>query len=731
MRENSGRNERRTCKSLVHAVLICMLLSLWCAGQDTSLTITTKPPQVQYVSGGSLYVEGLSHNRWVARNWTFASHPVAHDWDLPAFEIGVKTDPAAMGVPPIELSEWRFVQAQELPDTARSARHAVVTLSSMRMPVTVKVHTVLDGTSVLIRWLEITNESNASIALMSVAPLAGQLWPPSSHIELGHATREDCCEGWFGWNKLPLGMTRFHHEIGLSADHPYFILRNEQDREYFFAQLEWPLNRVMEFNNSGKGISFQMGPAAATALRIIGPYETIDTPKMHVGHTKGDFDNAVQDMLDHIRRSVLLPRKANLAYRIETLMPEDWPFTLYRGTQFNETNIKKFLKAASQLGVEVFILDGPMWCANYGEWLTPQKQEFPNGLSPIVDYAHNHHMLFGLYVEPEGGRDGYTSMEHGLTIGPWRNSEVYRQHPYWFKGNMVLDLGDPAPEAYMQSELEKIIRQYPIDLYRNDFNSPLQGEGTWTQRGSFVDSDYWRHYAALDRVFDHIHADFPDLILQQASAGGTRLDLGTVSRFPEDYTSDDVTIGHVYRMLSGISVYLPPEALVTPIGMAPRQQLPDLDTMLRSIYALGNTPFIFNSLIPKDAEHITPELRAKFLHYTKMYQNFIRPMLATDKVYHIAPVNADGGVESGNWFAMEFTSPDQHKGWAVVIRLSDDSSQSYLLKLRGLDSSKDRKITVDSTGGTRTVSAGSAERDGLRIQPARNTRSELLLFNVQ
>jgi hypothetical protein len=420
---------------------------------------------VQYVSGGSLYVEGLSHNRWVARNWTFASHPVAHDWDLPAFEIGVKTDPAAMGVPPIELSEWRFVQAQELPDTARSARHAVVTLSSMRMPVTVKVHTVLDGTSVLIRWLEITNESNASIALMSVAPLAGQLWPPSSHIELGHPTREDCCEGWFGWNKLPLGMTRFHHEIGLSADHPYFILRNEQDREYFFAQLEWPLNRVMEFNNSGKGISFQMGPAAATALRIIGPHETIDTPKMHVGHTKGDFDNAVQDMLDHIRRSVLLPRKANLAYRIETLMPEDWPFTLYRGTQFNETNIKKFLNAASQLGVEVFILDGPMWCANYGEWLTPQKQEFPNGLSPIVDYAHNHHMLFGLYVEPEGGRDGYTSMEHGLTIGPWRNSEVYRQHPYWFKGNMVLDLGDPAAEAYMQSELEKIIRALDGNCY--------------------------------------------------------------------------------------------------------------------------------------------------------------------------------------------------------------------------------------------------------------------------
>jgi len=114
-----------------------------------------------------------------------------------------------------------------------------------------------------------------------------------------------------------------------------------------------------------------------------------------------------------------------------------------------------------------------------------------------------------------------------------------------------------------------------------------------------------------------------------------------------------------------------------------------------------------------------------------MYRDFIRPMLATDKVYHIARVNADGGVESGNWFAMEFTSPDRHKGWAVVIRLSNDASQNYLLKLRGLDSTKNYNITFDSTGATRAVSARFAEREGLPIQLGTNTRSELLLFKIQ
>lgn len=80
MRGNGGGGDkRRTCRSFIHVVLMCILLSLCGIGQDTSITITAKPPHIQYASGGNLYVEALSHNRWVARNWTFASHPVAHD----------------------------------------------------------------------------------------------------------------------------------------------------------------------------------------------------------------------------------------------------------------------------------------------------------------------------------------------------------------------------------------------------------------------------------------------------------------------------------------------------------------------------------------------------------------------------------------------------------------------------------------------------------------------------
>ena len=189
------------------------------------------------------------------------------------------------------------------------ARHAVVELSSTQLPITIKVHTLLDGTAVLTRWLEITNHSAKSMALTGLFPLAGQLWSGSATADVGYATHAECCwEGWFGWQRLTPGTNRIQQEHGLSFDHPYFLLHNETRGDYFFAELEWPLNRVIEFYNHD-GVSFKMGPTAANALRVLAPGETVTSPRLHLGHTRGTFDAAVQAMHDHVRRSVLTPRK--------------------------------------------------------------------------------------------------------------------------------------------------------------------------------------------------------------------------------------------------------------------------------------------------------------------------------------------------------------------------------------------------------------------------------------
>ncbi len=719
------------------------------ADSKVEITQNAASPHVRYVSGAISYVEQLVNGHWVDRDLAIGAGAGRHAWSRDAFEVHIKTDPKDTAG--IRLDTWRFVSASEIPGGRIGERHAVVQLTSTTQPVNLKVHTLLDGTNVLARWLEITNSGQRSVALAQLSVWSGRLWSNDAAMSVGYSTKFNVTwEGWFGWKRLENGPNLLRQEHGLSFDHPYFVLHNEGRGEYVFGELGWPLNRVFEFDKK-EGLTFSASPTARNALRVIEPGESIQTPTLHLGFIRGDFDAAVQMMHDHVRRSVLYPRPADRCYRVECLMPEDQPMTVYRGADYNETNIKRFLNVASQLGIELFILDGPTWCSNYGEWLSPQKVEFPRGLQPLVSYAHDHHILFGLYAEPEGGRDGYTSDNHGLTIGPWKNSSVFRQHPNWFFGGQntklrfvgidgyfvpehqvppTLNLANPEAAAYFTSELQQIVDHYGLDLYRHDFNAPMIGEGAVTIHDGFPESDYWRQYDALYRAFETLHAKFPNLILQEASAGGTRLDLATLARFPEIYTSDRVSMPYVYRMLSGVSTYLPPETLVTPIGMADPKDLPDLDTMLRSIYALANTPMVFNSLVPRSQDQLTPQTRDKFLHYSEIYKAFIRPALASALVYHHAPVNGSGGVESGHWFAMEFATPDRNKDWAVIIRL-DQSTDAYEFKPRGLDGHKQYHVVFDSSAKTETLSGAALARTGLNIQPNGKQISELLLLTAQ
>ena len=514
-----------TKRTFFAADLVCVLLlapcTLWAAtGAGTAIEIHKTPQgaRVQYASKGVFYVEELFQGRWVGRQWGFATtfKDRRGSWFTDSFEVWIRTAPGAGET--LLANSWRWVGAGELPATRAGSRHFAVELAHQKLPITIKVHTVLDGTAVFTRWLEITNGGDHAVALVRVFPWAGRLWGVNAPMQLGSTVRSDYpWEGWFKWKPLAPGANVIHQELGLAYWHPVFLLRNETQSEYFFGQLAWPLNRVMEFWKD-QGLRFKVGPTAVNALRVIAPGETVATPAVHLGYVKGEFDDAVQAMHDHIRRSVLSPRPPDRAYRVQCLLPEDQGMTVYRGKDYNEPNLERFLDVISATGIELFLLDGPMWCANYGEWLRPNPQPFPHGLLPLVDHAHLRNMLFGLYAEPEAGRDGFTSWGSTITIGPWSRSAVFQQHPQWFFPGKsehypapVLNLSIPDAAAYMETQVESIIDHYRIDLYRHDFCMELQGEGSETRRDGFLESDYWRQYEAFFAIFDHIRARHPEL----------------------------------------------------------------------------------------------------------------------------------------------------------------------------------------------------------------------------
>jgi alpha-galactosidase len=671
---------------------------------DNTAVIVSPDCEVRFTSGKTICVEALAGGQWVCRYRSADGNVKLPHWQFaqPAFHIVIKNEPLDKE---ISLSAgWQWVSAGEMSGTKKDRRHFTIELSNTIVPITVKVHTLLDGTAVLTRWLEITNTSDKPVAIAAVAPWAGRLWNEANEdvpITLGCSTIHSIQVGLgsFAWRPLEIGSNVIQNTREPCHDDPYFILHNESNGEYFFGELAWPsLYRMVFDKTEHDGLVFGIGPTTIRGelARVLSPGETVQTPAVHLCHHQGDFDAVVQEMHEHVRRSVLPEHQPDRSHRVEYIANNDTGTNVYTGKDFTEENLRKCIDVAAAVGAELFLIDGPYWAQIGGkhgwDWLNGDNKLFPDGLKALRDYAHQKGLLFGVYARTEG-----IDM---LTSG--------------------------APDMF--ETVSGMIEKHGLDLYRHDTSA-----NQWTHwlhprvQHGFEECIAWRHHNVFYNTAERLRRKYPNVILQQAHGGGARCDLATIGHWHENFQSDYTHLPLAYQMRAGLSVYLPPEVMQsTYFGMCGTP--PDKITVKRCIYALGNIPCIFWTLLPAKVNEISPEELNEWRKYTNLYKSFIRPLLSMCKVYHHAPISAKDDRDTGDWFVEEFISPDRTKGWAVIISYPESRSLTYPFCPKGVDEQKTYKVTFDNRNETKTYSGSNLKREGILIHVGSEVHSELLLF---
>lgn len=740
------RTARVVCTAILCGVWALSMTSGGIGAEYTDIYFQEKPnPEVRFTTGKTICVEALKDGKWIGRYWTpdgrinWPGAGFTHSQSQrfgntePAFDLEIDGQSLTNG--------WTWVSASEAAKTDKGSRHYIVELANTIRPVKVRIHTLLDGTPVMVRWLEIINTSDKPEALSRVSPWSGRMWSVDGHRQLLPKDQENIFtlgyytssywswEGWFDWMPLKGVTTTIEGRRGAGGDAPFFIVRNEALGQYFFGSLEWSANYHMEFqceqepanedpvliihHNAEPYLRFKIGPSAPAPLRVIAPGETVSTPRMHMGHLEGDFDAVVQAMHEHVRRSVL---PADPAGRAMLYQYDNGAACFgYLEGRYDEQHMFKDIDIARQLEAEVYVMDAGWW-DTMGDW-TPSPTRFPRGLGPLVDYVHKKGMLFGLYMEAE-------------KVEP-TNSKIGKEHPDWLiPGSGLLNLTKPEVAAWLESEINRVITEYKVDLFRLDYNPGYPGDGHATSYDGFSENDYWRYYDVLYAMIDRLRVKYPNVIFQQAAEGGKRNDLGISGRFHESYLTDGLMTPRVLRDYCGQSLSLPPEIFVIGLGIAlPFDYRGQLDTHLRATFTLSR-PFILSGVAPSP-EELSPERRDRYVHYANIYKKFIRPIFHTCKVYNHAPITAHGGIESSGWFAMEYGSQDRTKGWATLIRMGESDSDTFVFKPRGLDRGKTYKVTFDSTGETARVDGVRLMQEGLPIRLEAIMSSELLLFEAE
>ncbi len=702
-------------------------------------------PGVRYLSGLNVVEEVLSQGRFVCSRrsatggaksgtqggWTgsqWVSHLVGHQ-PMEAFYLEV--DGQAL------TSHWTIVRlTDDGEDVQGPSRHAVVEIAHRHRPIRVAIHTKLDGTPFIERWLEITNTGLTAANLSAVSPLSGLLWYISDYRErssqpeifrLGYlAPRPLGYEGDFTWRPLPEGRTRIVNDQGRSGwGVPFFMVQNLANGEVFIGHLEWSANWFFEFQvqqgrtTRAQGVHamfhdaalyFQMGPHAPAPLRIIEPNETVRSPVIHLGHLHTSLDQAVQQLHAHLRRSVLPPQipGADLLVGSGLVVAggEEW--------------LKKEVDIASEMGMEYFVVDAGWyghqfgnWYDTVGDWNTGIWLE--HGLETIREYIHAHGMKFGLWMEPE-------------SIGA--ESELLKSHPDWattsddrpIAEGRVLDFSRSEVQQWVESEITRVLEQYQPDLFKLDYNSRnIHHEGE-VLHGGFWENTQWRHVEFLYALLDRMRTRYPHIIWENCSAGGGRNDLGMLRRTDISALSDYTVPPRSLKAINNLTMAYPPEVLKYYFGHWPGYHLyGDLDYQLR-VTLFVNPIFVGFGR----GDQISVRLKETIQHYVTLYRRFVRPMLPGCAVYHHTPALTLETLQ--DWCVLEYVAQDRQMAYVGIFKLERSLTDDYWLRPKGLDPGFTYQVRHDGSGLTYTASGYTLATSGIHVVLDGVLLSELLLF---
>ncbi|MEM7687754.1 MAG: alpha-galactosidase [Pseudomonadota bacterium] len=366
--------------------------------------------------------------------------------------------------------------------------------------------------------------------------------------------------------RQPLAPTGFarHSAIGKPGfgGGNWLVLEDEASDEVLGAHLAWSgdYDTRVECDNAGASDGrpiLQMGARLDSGEVTLEPGARHETPEVLI--TAAPDRSALAQRFHRHAREQILPKGTQTAPRKVHL--NSWEAL---GFNLSEPDLFALVDAASELGIERFVLDDGWFGGteerrqndrtSLGDWFV-SRDVFPAGLTPLIEHVKAKGMDFGLWVEPE-------------MLSP--QSDLYRAHPDWclhttgaprptMRNQLVLDLTKPEVTAYLAERLNALLTEHDIAYLKWDHNRdlfPLTGKGT-------------AHTRALYRLIDDLRAAHPAVEIESCSSGGGRIDYGILARTDRIWPSDNNDAIERLRIIPAWSQFVPLEVLGNHVGPSP------------------------------------------------------------------------------------------------------------------------------------------------------------------
>lgn len=402
--------------------------------------------------------------------------------------------------------------------------------------------------------------------------------------------------------------------------------------------------------------------------------------------------------MSHIYNCLYGKRLCKGKYRDEVrpILINNWEATYF---DFNETKIKEIAREATNLGMELFVLDDGWFGkrdddnSSLGDWFV-NEEKLKGGLNKLATEINEMGLQFGLWFEPE-------------MVSPI--SELYKEHPDWCihipgrnrseaRRQLILDYSREDVCNYIIEKISEVLSSAPISYVKWDMNRNMSEIGSAKLPANRQREVAHRYILGLYKVLEEITTRFPDVLFESCSGGGGRFDPGMLYYMPQTWTSDNTDAIERLKIQFGTSMVYPNASIGCHVSAVPNHQVDRITPIeTRGVVAMsGNFGYELDiTKLPESEKEIIKE-------QVKLYKE-IRETIQFGKCYRLS------SPFENNDAAWMFISKGCEEIIVSFVRtLAKPNSKFISLKLVGLDESSKYEILGENiiVGGDELMNIG-------------------------
>lgn len=536
-------------------------------------------------------------------------------------------------------------------------------------------YTIFAKYNVITRSNQLINKGNTTVNIHKLA--SQSLDFPNRSFELIHLNGAWGRERQMTREKVTPGVKRLDSKRGSSS--------HQQNP---FAALVEPT--TMEFQGEAYGFSFvysgnheiivQKDPYAQTRVIMginsfdfnwnLAPKDMFQTPEAVLVYSSNGL-NQMSETFHDLFNHQLIRGKFKLQER--PVLINNWEATYF---DFDETKLTEIVDQASDLGIEMFVLDDGWFgkrkddYTSLGDWFE-YEGKIKSGLKRFAEKVHQKDMQFGIWFEPE-----MVSVD----------SELYREHPDWVLGvpdrgnspsrsQLVLDFSRADVRENIYQKMQAIFNTVDIDYVKWDMNRNMTEVHSLLLEPEMQGEVAHRYMLGLYEFMEKLTNEYPEILFEGCSGGGGRFDPGFLYYMPQYWTSDNTDAIARLKIQYGTSLVYPISTMGSHVSAVPNHQTGRNTSMtIRGNVAMSG---VFGYEL--DLTQLSIAEKTEIKEQVNFYKQHRRLLQYGQFIRLKNPFEE-------NDTAWMFVSEDQSEALVFYFRvLAEASAPLVILKLAGLD----------------------------------------------